>query len=57
VRDGRVLRITEASRAATDALTRVVPPTAPALIPVNNEIVTEILPVHVLNPAQLIKDL
>jgi len=28
-----------------------------AKIPVNNEIVTEILPVHTLNPAQLVKDL
>jgi type II secretory pathway component GspD/PulD (secretin) len=29
----------------------------PAEIPVNSEIVTEILPVHSLNPAQLVKDL
>jgi type II secretory pathway component GspD/PulD (secretin) len=47
----------EASRARTNALTPVVSATDPSKIPVNNEIVTEILPVHTLNPAQLVKDL
>jgi len=55
--DGRTLTIMEASRATTNALTPVFTATDPARIPVNNEIVTEILPMHILNPAQLAKDL
>jgi general secretion pathway protein D len=57
VLDGRTLTIMEASQARTNALTPVVSDRDPARIPVNNEIVTEILPVHTLNPAQLVKDL
>jgi type II secretory pathway component GspD/PulD (secretin) len=57
VLDGRTLTIMEASRARTNALTPVLSATDPAKIPVNNEIVTEILPVHTLNPGQLVKDL
>ena len=55
--DGRTLTIMEASRARTNALTPVLTANDPAKIPVNNEIVTAILPVHILNPAQLVKDL
>jgi type II secretory pathway component GspD/PulD (secretin) len=55
--EGRTLTIMEASRARTNALTPVVTASDPAKIPVDNEIVTEILPVHILNPAQLVKDL
>jgi type II secretory pathway component GspD/PulD (secretin) len=55
--DGRTLTIMESSRAKTNALTPVITNTDPTKIPVNNEIVTEILPVHTLNPAQLVKDL
>ncbi len=57
VLDGRTLTIMEASQARTNALTPVVSGRDPAHIPVNNQIVTEILPVHTLNPAQLVKDL
>jgi type II secretory pathway component GspD/PulD (secretin) len=57
VLSGRTLTIMEASQARIDALTPVVSDRPPAQIPVNNEIVTEILPVHTLNPAQLVKDL
>jgi type II secretory pathway component GspD/PulD (secretin) len=55
--DGRTLTVMEANRARTDALTPVITFTDPSQIPVNNQIVTEILPVHSLNAAQLVKDL
>jgi type II secretory pathway component GspD/PulD (secretin) len=57
VLDGRTLTVMDASRARTDAMTPVITFTNPSHIPVNNQIVTEILPVHSLNAAQLVKDL
>ena len=57
VLDGRTLTILEAGAARTNALTPVLTGAKPADIPVNNLIVTEILPVHTLNAAQLVKDL
>ena len=55
--NGRTLTITVASGARTNALTPVVSTTDPAGIPLDNEIVTDVLPVHALKPAQLLKDL
>jgi type II secretory pathway component GspD/PulD (secretin) len=55
--DGRTLRVMKASSAIMDAMTPVLTLADTAGIPVNNEIVTEILPVHSLNPVQLLKDL
>jgi type II secretory pathway component GspD/PulD (secretin) len=57
VLDGRTLTVMEAPRARTSARTPVLTVTNVASMPVNNVIVTAILPVHSLNPAQLIKDL
>jgi type II secretory pathway component GspD/PulD (secretin) len=47
----------KASNAMMDAMTPVLTLNDATRIPVNNEIVTEILPVHSLNPVQLLKDL
>jgi type II secretory pathway component GspD/PulD (secretin) len=55
---GRTLTIMDAASAKTSALTPViVNNSGPKQIPINDEIVTEILPVHSLQPAQLVKDL
>ncbi len=55
---GRTLTIMDAARAKTSAQTPVlVDRDGPTQIPVNDEVVTEILPVHTLNPGQLVKDL
>jgi len=54
-RNGRVLTITTASDAKTDS--PVHQATSPSQIPVDDQIATYILPVHTLNPTQLIKDL
>jgi type II secretory pathway component GspD/PulD (secretin) len=56
-RNGSILTITSADNAMTGALTPVNHPQTPADIPVNEEIATDVLPVHVLNPTQLTKDL
>jgi type II secretory pathway component GspD/PulD (secretin) len=56
--NGRTLTIMDAARAKTSARTPVlVNRLGPAHIPMNDEVVTEILPVHTLQPAQLVKDL
>jgi type II secretory pathway component GspD/PulD (secretin) len=55
--DGRTLTVMESARARTDAQTPVFTLTNPAALPVNNRIVTAIVPLHTLNPAQLVKDL
>ena len=58
VLEGRTLRIMDAERAKTLAGTPVkVDTNGPASIPVNDVVVTEIMPVQTLNPAQLVKDL
>ena len=57
VLDGRTLTVMDINRARTDPLTPVVRGTDPALIPVDNVMATEILPVQTLAPAQLVKDL
>jgi type II secretory pathway component GspD/PulD (secretin) len=56
-RAGRVLTITTADAAKNGPQTPVNHPQSPAEIPINDEIVTDVLPVHTLNPTQLIKDL
>ena len=56
VLEGRTLRVIPAA-STTDAQTPVLTLTNVAAIPVDNKIVTEILPVHTLNPVQLLKDL
>jgi type II secretory pathway component GspD/PulD (secretin) len=56
-RNGRILTITTASTAFTDHSTPVGHPESPADIPINDQIVTDILPVQTLNPTQLTKDL
>lgn len=56
-RNGRILTITTADTAKTGALTPVNHPNSPADIPINDQIATDVLPVHTLNPTQLIKDL
>ncbi len=56
-RNGRVLTITTAENAMTGSATPVKHPESPAEIPVNDEIATDVLPVHTLNPTQLTKDL
>jgi type II secretory pathway component GspD/PulD (secretin) len=56
--NGRTLTIMDAASAKTSAGTPVlVQHDNPTNIPANDEIVTEILPVHTLLPAQLVKDL
>ncbi len=58
VLEGRTLRIMDAERAKTLAGTPVkVDTNGPDSIPVNDVVVTEIMPVQTLNPAQLVKDL
>jgi len=55
---GRTLTIMDAALAKTSALTPViVNKSGPKQIPMNDGIITEILPVHSLQPAQLVKDL
>ena len=55
---GRTLTIMDAASAKTSALTPVILNKAgPRQIPLNDLIVTEILPVHSLPPAQLVKDI
>jgi len=56
-RNGRILTITTSDNAKTGALTPVRQAASPTNIPVNEEMATYILPVHTLNPTQLIKDL
>jgi general secretion pathway protein D len=56
-RNGRVITITTANNAMTGSATPVGHPESPAEIPLNDEIATDILPVHTLNPTQLTKDL
>ena len=56
-RNGRILTITTADTAKTGPLTPVNHPQSPAEIPVNDEMATDVLPVHTLNPTQLVKDL
>ena len=56
--NGRTLTIMDLARAKTSGLTPVHPLSgSPTNIPVNEEVVTEIIPVHTLVPAQLAKDL
>ncbi|HEY3915785.1 MAG TPA: secretin N-terminal domain-containing protein [Verrucomicrobiae bacterium] len=58
VLEGRTLNIMDSERAKTRAGTRVIlNTTGPTNVPINDEIVTEILPVQTLSPEQLIKDL
>ena len=55
---GRTLTIMDAASAKTSALTPVLLNNAgPRQIPINDQVVTEILPVHSLQPAQLVKDI
>jgi type II secretory pathway component GspD/PulD (secretin) len=55
--NGRTLTIMNASSAKTSADTKIVNNANPKRIPFNDEIVTEILPLHTLDPAKLVKDL
>jgi type II secretory pathway component GspD/PulD (secretin) len=56
--DGRTLTIMESAQAKTSAGTPVVVNRfGPAEIPRNDQVVTEILPVHTLKPAELVKDI
>src|SRR5579862_9808225 len=56
--DGRTLTVMDAARAKTSAGTPVLVHTGSVTnIPMNDEVVTEILPIHTLQPAQLVKDL
>jgi type II secretory pathway component GspD/PulD (secretin) len=57
VLEGRTLTIMDADRAKSLASTPVKVATGPNQVPTDDVIVTEILPVHTLNPAQLVKDL
>jgi type II secretory pathway component GspD/PulD (secretin) len=57
VLQGRTLSIMDAERARTYALTPVKVATDFTNIPINDEIVTEILPLHTLQAPQLVKDL
>jgi type II secretory pathway component GspD/PulD (secretin) len=56
-RNGRVLTITTADNAKTGSLTPVNHPQTPEEIPMTDEMATDVLPVHTLNPTQLTKDL
>jgi type II secretory pathway component GspD/PulD (secretin) len=56
-RNGRVLTITTADNDKTGAHTPVNHPQSPADIPINDQMATDVLPVHTLNPTQLKKDL
>ncbi len=55
--EGRTLRIMDSERAKTIASTPVKVATQPGQIGKTDKIVTEILPVNTLKPAQLVKDL
>jgi type II secretory pathway component GspD/PulD (secretin) len=57
VLQGRTLQVMDAERAKSLASTPVKVATGPSQVPANDVIVTEILPVHTLAPAQLVKDL
>ena len=57
VLQGRTLQVMDAERAKSLAATPVGVATGPNQIPVDDVIVTEILPVHSLPPVQLVKDL
>jgi type II secretory pathway component GspD/PulD (secretin) len=57
VLQGRTLTIMDADRAKTYALTPVKVATNYSAIPIDDEIVTEIMPLHTLNAQQLVKDL
>jgi type II secretory pathway component GspD/PulD (secretin) len=57
VLEGRTLNIMDSERAKSLSTTPVKVASGPAQIPLNDEIVTEILPVQTLNPEQLVKDL
>ncbi|HUD83986.1 MAG TPA: secretin N-terminal domain-containing protein, partial [Candidatus Saccharimonadales bacterium] len=55
--EGRTLRIMDAERAKSLSSTPVRVANSPNQVTADDVIVTEILPVHTLNPAQLVKDL
>jgi type II secretory pathway component GspD/PulD (secretin) len=55
--EGRTLNIMDSERAKSISTTPVKVASGPNQIPLNDEIVTEILPVQTLNPEQLVKDL
>jgi type II secretory pathway component GspD/PulD (secretin) len=55
--EGRTLRIMDSERAKTYALTPIKVATKPNQVGMTEKIVTEILPVSTLKPAQLVKDL
>jgi type II secretory pathway component GspD/PulD (secretin) len=56
--NGHTLTILDAASAKTSATTPVlVDNSGPKQIPINDQVVTEILPVHTLKPGQLVKDL
>jgi type II secretory pathway component GspD/PulD (secretin) len=55
--NGKVLTIMPASAARIDALTPIISGSDPATIPFSDRIITEIMPVHILNPSQAVKDL
>jgi general secretion pathway protein D len=57
VLQGRTLQIMDAERAKSLASTPVKVASGPDQVAINDEIVTEILPMHTLNPTQLVKDL
>ncbi|HEX4120589.1 MAG TPA: secretin N-terminal domain-containing protein [Verrucomicrobiae bacterium] len=57
VLQGRTLNIMDSERAKSLSTTPVKVATSPSQVPLNDEIVTEILPVQTLNPEQLVKDL
>jgi type II secretory pathway component GspD/PulD (secretin) len=56
-RNGRILTITAMDNAKTGPLTPVNHPQSPDDIPMNDQMATDVLPVHTLNPTQLTKDL
>jgi type II secretory pathway component GspD/PulD (secretin) len=55
--NGRVLTIASMDSATTGATTPVNHPDSPKDIPMNDEVATDVLAVHTLNPTQLTKDL
>ena len=57
ISNGRILTITSASNSKTAATTPVKQALSPEQIPMSDEIATIVLPVHTLNPTQLVKDL
>jgi general secretion pathway protein D len=56
-RNGMILTISTLDNAKTGPFTPVNHPQSPAEVPVNDEVATDIIPVHTLNPTQLRKDL